>query len=357
MATKAFRTTIGKLFILIALIAIAGIGSFSAPASAESYPLINQGKPLGGLTDQASSSPEISVSAQHTWTREEMLSAIPYPLEKVAQGKKSNVPAPSATGPEVKIAGGQPKADKVGGKKASDPIASGDASAYYYSGVLDPYYYTHYPFRTIGKVFFTSNGMNYVCSASVMGNNAVWTAGHCVYDPNTGTWHSNWVFVPAYSDGYAPYGQWYARELWALNGWIYNASFAYDIGSAVLWANGNTIANTVGWLGWMANGPRGVYITSFGYPAAYPFNGQRMAWCQDYTWQDYSFSPPTNGMGCNMTGGSSGGPWLYQYVYNSTNGNYVNGVNSYKYNNDPNSMYSPYFGDGAINLYNAVIGR
>ena len=356
MTTKALRTTVGKLFLLIALIAIAGLGSLSAPASANSHPLVNGGKPLGGQGDQATSSPTINAAAQHTWTREEMLSAIPYPVEKAARAPKAGDPAPSASGPEVKLAGSLPKADKAS-KKGSDPLASGDVSANYYSGTLDPYYYTHFPFSTIGKVFFTSNGQNYVCSGSVMGNNALWTAGHCVFDSNTRTWHSNWVFVPAYYDGYAPYGQWYARELWALNGWVNNGNLAYDIGSAVLWQNGSSIAYRTGSLGWMANGPRGVYITAFGYPAAYPFNGQRMAWCQDYTWLDYNFSPPTNGMGCNMTGGSSGGPWIYQYTYNSASGNYVNGVNSYKYNNDPNSMYSPYFGDGAINLYNTVINR
>jgi V8-like Glu-specific endopeptidase len=349
---KAFRTVIGKVFLLIALIAIAGIGNVGASASANQHPLVNGGKALGGELDQASSSPSINAAEVRTWTREEMLSAIPYPVKA---SSKPGVPAPSASGPEVKMAGGAPKADKDS-KKTGNPLAGGDASAQYASGILDPAYYTTYPFSTIGKVFFTSRGVNYVCSASVMGNNAVWTAGHCVYDPAAG-WHSNWVFVPAYADGRAPYGQWSARELWALNGWINGGNLAYDIGSAVLNQNGRSIASTTGWLGWYANGPRGLYITAFGYPAAYPFNGQRQAWCQDYTRVDNSFNPATNGMGCNMTGGSSGGPWIYQYVYNSTNGNYVNGVNSYKYNNDPNSIYSPYFGDGAINLYNTVINR
>ena len=100
---------------------------------------------------------------------------------------------------------------------------------------------------------------------------------------------------------------------------------------------------------------RDQYFTAFGYPAAYPFNGERQAWYEDYLRViDYNFNPPTNGIGCNLTGGASGGPWLVNYVYNSASGNYVNGVNSYKYNNDPNSIYSPYFGDGAINLYNTA---
>lgn len=357
MATKALRTTIGKLFLLIALIAVAGVGSFNATVSANSYPLINGGKPVGGSLEQVVSSGEISMSAQRAWTREEMLSAIPYPVEKVARAPKAGDPVQSTSGPEVKIPGTMPKGDK-GGKKVSDPLASGDVSAQYTSGLLNTIYYQYYPFRTVGKVFFTSGGQNFVCSASVMGNNALWTAGHCVYDPNLRTWHTNWVFVPAYLDGSAPYGQWRATQLTTTNGWASAGSLAFDIGSAVVAPINNTsIANTVGALGWLANAQRGLYITAMGYPQAAPFTGQRMAWCRDYTWIDYAFTPTTDGMGCNMTGGSSGGPWIYDYEFNTTVGNYVNGVNSYKYSTDPYSIYSPYFGDAAINLYNSVINR
>ncbi|HEX6288128.1 MAG TPA: hypothetical protein VFZ66_03010 [Herpetosiphonaceae bacterium] len=357
MTPKALRTTAGNVVLLIALIAIAGIGSFTAPVSANAQPSVTGGKPRGGPADQAVSSPSIHAAERHTWTREEMLRAIPYPVENVARTPKAGDPAPSASGPEVKLAGSLPKADKAS-KKDSNPLPAGDVSATYYSGVLDPYYYTSYPFSTVGKVFFTSNGMNYVCSGSVMGNNAIWTAGHCVFDPNTYTWHSNWVFVPAYYDGYAPYGQWYARELWTLTGWTDYGNFGFDIGAAVLWPNGNSIAYYTGSLGFWANGSRGVYITAFGYPAESPFNGLRMAWCQSSTWVDYSFNPATNGMGCNMTRGASGGPWIYAYTYGYTgNSNYVNGVNSYKYLSDPNSIYSPYFGDGAIIIYDSVIYR
>ena len=48
-----------------------------------------------------------------------------------------------------------------------------------------------------------------------------------------------------------------------------------------------------------------------------------------------------------MTGGSSGGAWLRWF---DGNWGYINGLNSYKYNNDPNTMYSPYFGDAASSL-------
>ncbi|HEY0734126.1 MAG TPA: hypothetical protein VGD69_04405 [Herpetosiphonaceae bacterium] len=354
MSPKALRTVIGKLLLLIALIAIAGIGS---TASASSSHASSGGKRQGGTADQAIASPSINIADAHVWTREEMLSAIPYPVEKVARPSKPGAPAPSANGPQLKIEGSAPKIDQSGIKAGNPLVSSSDASVNYAAGILDPSVYTHFPHSTIGKVFFTSNGLNYVCSASVLGNNAVWTAGHCVFDPSTYTWHTNWTFVPAYADGYAPYGQWYARELWSLNGWINGGNLGYDIGSAVLWPNGNSVAYYTGSLGMVANGPRGLFISAFGYPAAYPFNGQRMAWCQDYTWVDNNQNPATNGMGCNMTGGSSGGPWIYGYTYNSVSGNYINGVNSYKYNADPNSMYSPYFGDGAINIYYGVINR
>lgn len=40
--------------------------------------------------------------------------------------------------------------------------------------------YQTIPYKAVGKVFFTSQGANYVCSGSISGNNAVLTAGHCV---------------------------------------------------------------------------------------------------------------------------------------------------------------------------------
>lgn len=338
-----------SVLLLLALMALTGLTS-----AVEAQPLAAPKAP-GNAEEQVSSSPEIKAEANREWTREELLSAIPYPVKTVGREPKKGDSIPTTTGAFTSADGGLPQDYK--GKKEADPVArKGDVSAAYASGTLDPYYYTHYPFRTIGKVFFIDNGVRYVCSASVAVNNAVWTAGHCVFNPSRRTWHNNWVFVPAYADGRAPYGQWYARELWALNGWINSGSFAYDIGMAVLYQNsGSSIANRVGWLGYRANVSRSQVYTAFGYPAASPFNGQRMAWCQDSLRRvDFAFSPATNGIGCNMTGGSSGGPWLINYAYNSTNGNYVNGVNSYKYNNDPYSIYSPYFGDGAINLYNTV---
>ncbi|MDH3694327.1 MAG: hypothetical protein OER96_07135, partial [Gammaproteobacteria bacterium] len=42
--------------------------------------------------------------------------------------------------------------------------------------------YTSFPTSTIAKMFFTQNGSNFVCSATVNHRNQLITAGHCVSD-------------------------------------------------------------------------------------------------------------------------------------------------------------------------------
>ena len=54
------------------------------------------------------------------------------------------------------------------------------------------------------------------------------------------------------------------------------------------------------------------------------------------------------GIGCDMTGGSSGGGWVV--------GNTVLSVNSYGYTTEPNVMYGPYQDSVAQNLYTTAAG-
>ncbi|GIH80612.1 trypsin-like serine peptidase [Planobispora longispora] len=65
--------------------------------------------------------------------------------------------------------------------------------------------------KTIGKVFFVDdNGNPRWCSATSIQakyRNLVATAGHCVYDEaQNGSVMDNWIFVPGYYQGKAPYG-------------------------------------------------------------------------------------------------------------------------------------------------------
>ena len=100
---------------------------------------------------------------------------------------------------------------------------------------------------TAGKVFFVKSGQAYVCSGTIVnseGRDSVWTAGHCVHDGGSGgQYHRNWVFVPSYSYGWAPYGVWSARLLFSTAGWINNRDFASDMAVAIMNPNAKKSRN------------------------------------------------------------------------------------------------------------------
>jgi hypothetical protein len=203
-----------------------------------------------------------------------------------------------------------------------------------------------------GKVFFSDGGANYVCSGTALssGNESVvWTAGHCVNE-GPGRFFTNWAFVPAYRDGARPYGTWTARTLLTTAGWGQRGDFSYDLGAAVVsTSGGQTLTDTVGSRGAGFNQSATQRYLAHGYPAAPPFSGGRMYICEsDLGTRDASANPPTMGIGCDMTGGSSGGGWVV--------GNTVLSVNSYGYSTQPNVMYGPYQGTVAQQLYASAAG-
>jgi V8-like Glu-specific endopeptidase len=220
-------------------------------------------------------------------------------------------------------------------------------------------WYRTYPQSTVGKIFFQKRTGSswYVCSGAVAVRRAVWTAGHCVYTPGSG-WHRNMTFYPAYKNGADPvYGGWTVTKKATLNGWISN-KLPYDIGMMVVKnKGGKMIAQVTGWLCASWGGSSRRHWTDFGYPQSSPFNGKYQYVCAaSRAWQDARQGTPwTNGIGCDMTGGCSGGPWLYKYAPGRSGAvNCVNSVNSYRYTrpSQKKAIHGPYFGDGAKNLYN-----
>jgi hypothetical protein len=212
--------------------------------------------------------------------------------------------------------------------------------------------YTSQPTSTNGKVFFSDDGLNYVCSGTAVlsGNSStVWTAGHCVHDGASG-FHTNWAFVPAYADGSRPYGTWTARTLLTTSGWANGGDFSYDNGAAVVNLNGGqALTSVVGGRNIRFNTARNQQYASHGYPAGPPFNGQRLWVCNSpLIYDDTSANPPTMGIDCDMTGGSSGGGWIA--------GGGVTSVNSYGYTTLPNVMFGPYQGSVAQSLYTQAAG-
>ncbi|MCB0197363.1 MAG: hypothetical protein KDJ65_35780 [Anaerolineae bacterium] len=214
--------------------------------------------------------------------------------------------------------------------------------------------YNWYPYRTIGKIFGTIPGKgNYVCSGSVMVGRSILTAGHCVYSPGIG-YHTNLSFVPAYRDGLRPFGTYVAFNRITLNGWAAGNN-GYDIGAlAVGDINGLKIAQRIGNLGMLANASPEQHWDIFGYPAGAPFNGFRNWNCSaSLSRRDPRYSPQPVGAGCDLTGGSSGGPWILNLDWRGGSGrNLANGVMSYGYTCCTRESFSPYFGNGAISIYN-----
>jgi hypothetical protein len=206
------------------------------------------------------------------------------------------------------------------------------------------------PVAHIGKVFFTLAGQNYVCSGNAVSSengSTVATAGHCL-NGGPGMFATNFTFVPAYKDGAAPYGAWTARELYTTTQWEQTGDVRYDTGFAVMNPiDGQSLTDVVGGSGVEFNADRGMQYTSYGFPAAKPFTGERLWSCSGTATNDATHPEfETQGIPCNMTGGSSGGPW---FLGGSSEG-YQNSINSYGYNGS-NVMYGPYWGSVIQDTY------
>ncbi|MFF0464449.1 trypsin-like serine peptidase [Streptomyces mexicanus] len=197
----------------------------------------------------------------------------------------------------------------------------------------------------VGKVFFDSPEGPMVCSGTVVKDvnhpgrsNLVWTAGHCVHAGGDGGWYRNIVFVPAYNDlgkspaelngagssEVAPYGAWWADWAATSQQWIEGGSQTGGAGAAYDYAvlhvkpqsGAKSLEETVGAaLDVDFSAPSATQVATmgaWGYPAAPPYDGQRMFRCVDRPGR-LSLSPTLPTMyriGCTMTGGSSGGGWF-----------------------------------------------
>lgn len=301
--------------------------------------------------------------APRAWTEAEMKAAIPYPVKALPAAPSASNANPQAAGsakPQV-IAGQaalRERASDVGAEVVVEPDLAAAPGGPTTMGYSYPYPFTRYevftaynanPYNKIGKLFFRQNGIGYVCSAASQGNRGIITAGHCIHAGNNSaaSWSTNVVFVPAYKDGAAPYGQWpcdYATQI-VFTAWYQSGLLNRDVaGCKTINQSGKTLSARVGSLGFAWNFSADQHWHAFGYPAATPFNGNRLIVCtaSRATWDMTGVAPATQGIGCDMTGGSSGGPWVRAF---SGTGGYINGVNSYKYTSQSGGMFSPYFDD------------
>lgn len=327
-----------KTFVVLLLVA-AVVAAFGVPTQA-----------LAGGKAITSAEDGVAVAATRPWTAEEMRAAIPYPMPEFDGALPSaGIPA-GPDGPAGFKAGSQGGgaplfgADDLGG---ADPLAFSYPAPFtrLYVHAIAPY--TTYPFSAIGKLFFKQYGVSYVCSASAIGLRGIVTAGHCVHKGNnlSSGWSTNVVFVPAYRAGAAPYGQWAVTVLRTFTDWYARGTlgdFDHDWGAGnVPPIQGISVGSRTGYLGYAWNFSAIQDWWLLGYPAAAPFTGAYMTFCTAgyaYNSPFYSGGPAPMTVGCDMTGGCSGGPW----VKNFGSGNYVNGVNSHRATARPQELSSPY---------------
>lgn len=226
---------------------------------------------------------------------------------------------------------------------------------------------------TTGKILFTMGENDYVCSGSVVddgqtveGESIVLTAGHCVYD-EVELFATNFLFMPdfdASTNGNTRdcaatlYGCWTATSLVTTLAWS-NGDFDDDYGFAVMTDGGtkySSLEDTVGAQEIAFNQGHPMNVHAFGYPHASPYDGTVLTYCSGTDVSD-PYGATTFGLKCDMTGGSSGGPWFMGFDEDTGVGQ-ITSLNSYKYSRGKYSsyMFGPYFDEYTRATFEAAKG-
>jgi hypothetical protein len=227
-----------------------------------------------------------------------------------------------------------------------------------------------------GRILFTMDGGQWICSGSVINTTSstqsvVLTAGHCVNEGSS--WASNLMYIPDFDEGpdYTcnsagqVFGCWTATRVAAHRDFVNGGGFGndtvdVDYGFALFGSGGKANADleaTVGAYGLKTTATAlNVQQWAFGYPAAGKYKGKDLVYCTNATASliEDPYGADTWGMNCNMTGGSSGGPWVTGTTSPGTNEGTASSVNSYGYNG-LTYMFGPKFDGDTTSVYNAIV--
>ncbi|QKW21868.1 hypothetical protein HUT16_24920 [Kitasatospora sp. NA04385] len=199
----------------------------------------------------------------------------------------------------------------------------------------------------VGKIFFLNEtGEEHHCSGTVVADpshpgksNLVWTAAHCVHSGKGGDYFQKLMFVPAYNrsgavsngrtvdswDKVAPLGRWAIDSPLVMPQWTQEGTHVGNQASQFDFAvirmtpieGSRSLEEAVGGAVPIWFNAKQDEITApkaYGYPVDPPFDGQELEHCDSAVkLTPFSFQasrPPMLGIGCTMTGGSSGGGWF-----------------------------------------------
>ena len=191
--------------------------------------------------------------------------------------------------------------------------------------------------QSAGRILFTMSGVDYVCSGTAItdgttGRSIILTAAHCIYDDVAKAFASNAIFIPSQDDGGTdrtdsncdndPFGCWTADHGVVDVNWTtrtFPDNIPWDYGYYVVSDSGahsgtalpsdsssDALDAAVGTLDVSFTAPTtGTTATALGYSYA---QDPQFRYCQE--------TMITNGSSnywldsCDLTGGSSGGPWM-----------------------------------------------
>lgn len=353
--------------------------------------------PAMAQTDQPVSkeNPDAKRAAEY-WTPERFKAAkpLPMPAAKAGEVKQEASPAQPAAKPESSDAQapsikGEPKEQKLYDAEQKsllngevEPQAQGSYKAPYTSTRVFPMFTGSsagfsadraYPYRTIGKLFFSIDDVAYVCSAAVIQRRVVATAGHCVHSGNSAGFYDNFVFVPSFRDGAAPFKSWNWRYVITTGAWASGgggvpnaADYAMiEFADQAMTTGGplTKLGNVTGWLGWQTVSLNGNHTSKLGYPCNLD-SCQKM---QNVTSNSYRPTSPNNvEYGSDARGGSSGGPWVQNFAVMATGGgsgsnigqNRVVGITSYGYiSADPKVQGASIPDSRWVQIWNQICAR
>lgn len=348
---------LSRVSVLIALVAMACIGCTSQTPGESVVGAFTLAPEIGSdATDMVGLRQEFEESPQEVneyWSDSALTEATPR--SPGDPGTPSDGPTDEPTGAVV------PPSDGPIGTVAPDANGSvADGRPFPAAGIS---------VATQGRLYYVFNGLNYVCSASVVNSatrNVVATAAHCMWDTEGQTgFASNVLFIPADSaNGQgAPYGRWTAAAVFLSptfqesafiepsTGYVTGDGWAFDFAFIVMAPNeaGQQIQDVTGGQG-VAFGVPVEGLVVIGYPTAPPFDGNSERYCASPSWDESSYGG--YGIPCVMTPGSSGGGWFTRFDPARGVGYLVSMTSTL----DGSSLYGVSLGQEARGLYQAAGG-
>lgn len=371
MNRNLIRITIALLGLILVIVIVSGLSGERGAASQPDQTRAETEEPGPKFISHRVAEPLAESLTGTGWTVEDMQAAQPYPVKVNADEAAVSLGLSRPDGPPGVIASSPPGLDFSAAANSVEMLASAEITVVGYD-YPPPYAryknfdsYLTYPYSTVGVLFFKQDGISFRCSAASIGNYAIWTAGHCLHagdgtpGSNDGTWSSEVIFAPAYDNGPSTLGVWTADKLWIPTQWHSSSSndHRYDMGGVILNLNdGKKISQVVGSLGFAYNMNNNLHWMSIAYPLVVPFDGGSQQICAgSFAYQDTNPPGPPFpvAMGCDMTGGSSGGPWILNFGGSAGGNNLLNGNTSYRYGR-PEEIFSPYFDSFALDFRNKL---